>query len=60
MRNRHPGPCYFCSKTVAAGDGHFERHNRGWRVIHADCVFHQRVQKEQHAKIAARAQEEHP
>ena len=38
MRNKYPGICYKCNNVVAAGDGHFERYNGGWRVQHAKCV----------------------
>lgn len=34
MRNRFAGDCYKCGLRVAAGAGHFERHNGGWRVQH--------------------------
>lgn len=37
MRNKHPGPCYRCDKTVPAGAGYFERHAGGWRVQHVEC-----------------------
>jgi hypothetical protein len=43
MRNRHPGTCYRCGKHCAAGDGHFERHNGGWRVQHAFCAIEHRT-----------------
>ena len=39
MRNKHPGTCYRCGGHVAAGKGHFERHNGSWRVQHADCAI---------------------
>lgn len=39
MRNRYPGDCYRCGGIVAAGAGHFERFNGGWRVQHADCAI---------------------
>lgn len=40
MRNRYPGPCYRCGKTVEAGAGHFERViGKGWRVQHAECAI---------------------
>jgi hypothetical protein len=39
MRNRYPGICYRCGKTVAKGDGHFERHKGSWRTQHADCAI---------------------
>lgn len=38
MRNKYPGPCYRCSVTVEAGEGHFERHRGGWRLQHATCA----------------------
>ena len=47
MRNKHPGICYKCGKFVAKNEGHFERHNKGWRVIHVECVFQQRTEKSQ-------------
>lgn len=50
MRNRYPGPCYRCGKTVEAGQGHFERHGKAWRVIHAACVLEQRREKAESAK----------
>ena len=46
MRNRYPGPCYFCGKTVEKGAGHFERRPGGWRTIHAECVHVNRERKE--------------
>jgi len=39
MRNKYPGICYRCGKEVKAGEGHFERHNNGWRVQHASCAI---------------------
>jgi len=42
MRNRYPGPCYRCKKTVAAGEGHFERFAGGWRTQHAICAIENR------------------
>jgi hypothetical protein len=48
MRNKYPGYCYYCSKYVDKGEGHFERHNGKWLVIHADCVFKQRKEKNKH------------
>jgi hypothetical protein len=39
MRNKHPGTCYRCGKTVEPGAGHFERHNGGWRTQHAGCAI---------------------
>lgn len=53
MRNRYPGICYYCGKRVETGSGHFERMpGRGWRVIHADCVFLQRAEKQKKAAAA--------
>jgi len=49
MRNKYPGICYRCGKPVAAGKGHFERHNRGWRVQHADCAIIARKAKREAA-----------
>lgn len=42
MRNRFPGKCYRCGETVSAGEGHFERFGRGWRVQHASCAIEHR------------------
>ena len=44
MRNRFSGYCYFCTKHVPVGAGHFEKRQdaKGFRVIHADCIFKQR------------------
>lgn len=42
MRNRHPGTCYRCGEHCAAGQGHFERRNGGWRVQHATCAIENR------------------
>ena len=39
MRNQYPGICYRCGERVEAGDGHFERHDHGWRTQHADCAI---------------------
>ena len=41
MRNRFPGTCYRCGKTVEAGAGHFEKivGTRNWRVQHAGCAI---------------------
>lgn len=50
MRNRFPGTCYRCGKTVEAGAGHFERHNGGWRTQHADCAIRARQAKHEVAK----------
>lgn len=42
MRNKYPGTCYRCGNPVAVGDGHFERHGRGWRTQHAACAIKHR------------------
>jgi hypothetical protein len=42
MRNKYPGLCYWCKKHCEVGDGHFERYNGRWLVIHDKCVFLQR------------------
>jgi hypothetical protein len=47
MRNKYAGTCYYCSRTVEPGKGHFERHRGSWLTIHANCVFEQRKEKEQ-------------
>jgi hypothetical protein len=39
VRNKFPGPCYRCGKTVEAGEGHFERFGRVWRTQHATCAI---------------------
>ncbi len=46
MRNKFPGTCYRCGKTVEKQAGNFERYKGGWRVIHAECVLEQRAEKE--------------
>lgn len=35
-RNRFESRCYVCGRLVAAGTGHFERYNGGWRTKHAN------------------------
>ena len=47
MRNRFPGYCYYCKTLVPQGEGHFEKCQdaKGFRVIHAECVFKQRAEK---------------
>lgn len=45
MRNKFAGECYKCNLMVEAGQGHFERHNGGWRTIHASCTLLQREEK---------------
>lgn len=47
MRNKYEGICYYCNKTVAVGEGHFERYNGRWRTIHVNCVFKQRAEKKE-------------
>lgn len=41
MRNKFPGTCYRCGKTVEAGQGHFEKtpFTKFWRVQHATCAI---------------------
>ena len=39
MRNKHPGKCYRCGDLVKKGQGHFERHQGGWRLQHASCAI---------------------
>ena len=39
MRNRYPGTCYRCGERVEVGEGHFEKHGRGWRTQHAECAI---------------------
>ena len=50
MRNKYKGICYYCGKEVLPNAGHFERHEGGWRTIHAECVFEQRKEKAETAK----------
>ena len=50
MRNRYPGVCYRCGKTVEKGEGHFEK-VRGswptkWRTQHAECAIAAREQRD--------------
>ncbi len=45
MRNKYPGFCYRCGEPVKVGDGHFERHNGGWRTQHASCAIKAREEK---------------
>ena len=47
MRNRYPGICYQCKKTVEAGEGHFERYKGGWRTQHAECCIKARKIKQE-------------
>lgn len=51
MRNRYAGTCYYCGSTVEKQAGHFEKINKGWRVIHAECVFRQREEKRQRNEL---------
>lgn len=48
MRNRYAGYCYYCTKHVAKNEGHFEKrqNQKGFRLIHAECVFKNRKDKE--------------
>lgn len=50
-RNRFPGPCADCGKTVAKGAGHFERRPGRFVVRHIECVEIARAVK---AKAEAR------
>ena len=43
MRNKHAGLCYQCGLRVEPSTGHFERHDGGWRVKHANVPGHGRV-----------------
>jgi len=45
MRNQYPGTCYRCNRRVNVGEGHFERHNGGWRTQHAHCAIQHRAGK---------------
>ena len=47
MRNRFAGTCYRCDKRCAAGDGHFERIGKTWRVQHATCAIEFRGQPDE-------------
>jgi hypothetical protein len=42
MRNQFSGTCYRCGQWCAAGDGHFERFRRSFRVQHATCSIEHR------------------
>lgn len=37
-RNKYPGVCYGCGAQVPPGYGHFERHNKSWRVKCVKCA----------------------
>ncbi len=50
MRNKYPGVCYRCGRTVEKGAGHFERHKGGWRTQHAECAIKHREEKLNHQK----------
>lgn len=54
MRNKYPGICYRCKLWVPKGAGHFERWNGSWRIIHAECVIEQRIEK---AKTTRKAEQ---
>lgn len=57
MRNRFPGTCYRCNQPVAAGEGHFERFGRTWRVQHATCAIeHRGTPDPERQKLNARNQ----
>lgn len=45
MRNKYPGICYRCGQPVAAGEGHAERTESGWRTQHATCATKARREK---------------
>lgn len=55
MRNRFSGYCYYCTDFVAKGAGHFEKCQdaKGFRVIHAECVFKQREEKQKLNEVTA-------
>lgn len=53
-RNKYPGLCYRCGARVEIGEGHFERHNGGWRLQHAACAIrHRNTPQEKHAAMTA-------
>lgn len=57
MRNKHPGMCYRCGKWCEAGEGHFERFGKGWRIQHASCAIeHRGTPDPERAKLNARNQ----
>jgi len=47
MRNRFPGTCYRCGKTVKKDEGHFERNKGSWRVQHVTCCLEHKAKKEE-------------
>jgi hypothetical protein len=54
MRNKFPGVCYRCGKTVEPWKGHFERIKGGswgnrWRIQHAECAIKYRGTKKNYA-----------
>lgn len=53
MRNKFTGYCYYCTKFVEKGAGHFEKRSKqkGFRLIHADCVFKQREEKQKLSEV---------
>lgn len=57
MRNAFPGTCYRCGEHVAAGEGHFERHARGWRTQHASCAIEYREKNRKELKLAVAARD---
>ena len=48
MRNKYPGICYRCGEHCPAGQGHFERAGKSWRVQHAHCAIKYRGTDHQH------------
>jgi hypothetical protein len=53
MRNRYRGTCYRCGESVAPGEGHFERHQGGWRTQHASCaIIHRNTRRREQAEQA--------
>lgn len=38
MKNRYPGPCRWCKKTVAAGEGNIMGEPGNWEFYHPECV----------------------
>jgi hypothetical protein len=58
MRNRYSGTCYYCGLFVDKQAGHFERYKNSWRLIHAECVFKQRDEKELKALLQMKEKNE--
>jgi hypothetical protein len=53
MRNKYPGQCYVCQKTVEKGDGFFERNGRGgWQVRHENCESQHYLKLKAEANLA--------